>query len=1094
VSSPTDFIVAELSARQLRIYRLLRRLVSDGAAEFFRDACGLLAEDPPRPTAVHLVAHALREVEGALRSVLEPTAKVEGHQNSINAVLQILEVDPSAPLAKMWLEFAVHKGPRNLPGWAHRSNLDGPRRPDAEFRDLVRDLEIVFYEVLERARDRYVLIHEGLDVLLRVANPANADADALKTRFRSNLVTRRYFFSRATAAWLRPLLRAGLFVTPPEPVTNDDQSWTPQPWPESDYLVRVVEQDPDGVLEAALSVPPNGNSYVAFDLVQIALALPADAAARLAPQVIAATPGPYGVLAPDRVGAFVVHLARGGHVREALDLAATLLGDVPHRRQRAASGLHGYDYSAVLRDAVPALVITAGRPALRLLCSLLDQAIAGENRSGAMSDDGAWSWRPDIAVPDEFSKDGPRSRLVDAIRAAVRQVIDTGAANIADVLQDLGGYSWTIYTRLALDLVRERSADAPAIVGRYLTDINTMADYRVQREYLALAQIACTELEESEQQQLITLIGRGPAEVAGWRQRLAADATAVAVQASAERWQRDRYAAIEAVLAPTERARYLTLVAEHGPTPDWQAAPATMVTIWGGAAPPISTEEMASMATDTLVEFLRRWQPAPTGRGEDRDSLRVALGSAIEQDATRRSVQAAVFIGLPADYIRAVVEAFWRAADSKARLDWHGLLPLCKWIDVQATSELASNASSNPREWRAGREAVLRLVIDALQGDHADADNSHDDPVWSMIASACDDPDPRASALTDDPDNAVPLDGVRPLALHAVLVHGLRARRGDSNVDLAPNLALLSKHLDVRVDASLGVRATYGSMFEFLLQLNPGWAAEHVARIFPTEPDQRRLWKAAWSGFIERRGLSDEAWSLLRPQFQRAVDGIDPEATNQWELYRTAHLGHHLVRRYWAGRLTLDEPDQLLRRFYERVPAETAAQIIESIGRSLPSDGALDPALAHRLTALWDFRVTTVDSAGADPRELGDFDRWFISGAFDDDWSLRQLLIVLKRHTAKSLDPQVLGRLAELAPANPVSCLAVLDQWLTNEPDYWALSRRSDSLREIVAVGARTDDAAAALARKIVSVLLEAHGIDLRDALRLVDPIESGQT
>src|SRR5215472_5442684 len=62
---------AALSPRQESIARRLRQL-GEGPAAFFIDACELLAEQPPRRTVTHLVAHLLREVESAVRWVLDP--------------------------------------------------------------------------------------------------------------------------------------------------------------------------------------------------------------------------------------------------------------------------------------------------------------------------------------------------------------------------------------------------------------------------------------------------------------------------------------------------------------------------------------------------------------------------------------------------------------------------------------------------------------------------------------------------------------------------------------------------------------------------------------------------------------------------------------------------------------------------------------------------------------------------------------------------------------------------------------------------------------------------------------------------------------
>ena len=61
--------------RQKRIYEKLLRLVGPGAASFYQDACRLMEIKPALETTTHLVAHSLREIESALRDVLEPVAE-----------------------------------------------------------------------------------------------------------------------------------------------------------------------------------------------------------------------------------------------------------------------------------------------------------------------------------------------------------------------------------------------------------------------------------------------------------------------------------------------------------------------------------------------------------------------------------------------------------------------------------------------------------------------------------------------------------------------------------------------------------------------------------------------------------------------------------------------------------------------------------------------------------------------------------------------------------------------------------------------------------------------------------------------------------
>jgi hypothetical protein len=157
---------AMLSPRQARIYGLLSQLVSDGAAEFFRDACALMAEEPSKITATHQVAHALREVESALRDVLEPDESKD-HREEILSVLRALDIPSDDPDAEFWLGLSRKGNTRGLAARAHRAGLEAPRPLDAEFLDFFRDMESMLDRILERFRDRYVDVFRRLDELLQ---------------------------------------------------------------------------------------------------------------------------------------------------------------------------------------------------------------------------------------------------------------------------------------------------------------------------------------------------------------------------------------------------------------------------------------------------------------------------------------------------------------------------------------------------------------------------------------------------------------------------------------------------------------------------------------------------------------------------------------------------------------------------------------------------------------------------------------------------------------------------------------------------------------------------------------------------------------
>src|SRR6266496_1614764 len=143
-----------LSPRQARIARRLSLQVGPGPATFFGDACALLNEEPSHLTVTHLVAHLLRDVESAVRSVLkprdDPAAKVEhSHREQILAVLADVGLGHDDIVAELWLGMAGKGRLAGLAARAHRSALDPPRMVDQDFRDFVDTMEQVLDAVLE---------------------------------------------------------------------------------------------------------------------------------------------------------------------------------------------------------------------------------------------------------------------------------------------------------------------------------------------------------------------------------------------------------------------------------------------------------------------------------------------------------------------------------------------------------------------------------------------------------------------------------------------------------------------------------------------------------------------------------------------------------------------------------------------------------------------------------------------------------------------------------------------------------------------------------------------------------------------------------
>src|SRR6266568_7722986 len=212
------------------------------------------------------------------------------------------------------------------------------------------------------------------------------------------------------------------------------------------------------------------------------------------------------------------------------------------------------------------------------------------------------------------------------------------------------------------------------------------------------------------------------------------------------------------------------------------------------------------------------------------------------------------------------------------------------------------------------------------------------------------------------------------------------------------------------------------------------------------------------------------------------TDRMDLTAPDRGENFQATQLGKHLIARLWAGRLDLDSYDGLLRRFYDRAAPQVAAQLMWWISAGFSSLEEPNPAFTSRMTGFWEYRVAAVKS-GADAAELTAFGRWFVFGYFNPEWTLRQLLTVLSLAGRIEAEDTVLARLADLVADHTQACLAVLERWISVTPHPWMLTQWLDSIRQILAAGMTGNPTAIGTSKRIISLLLRDHGIDVRDVL-----------
>jgi len=1072
-----------LSPRQERIAHLLETQVSPGQAQFFRDACMLLIEVPTRASASHLIAHLLREVESAVRSVLQQQAVVAGgsaHQVAIRAILGDLGFPADDAVVEFWLGLGGQGNVAGLAARAHRSALDPPRPIDPEFVGFFDRVEQVFDAVLVEFEVRYFRVFQRIDALLATSAPTAADARRLRQEFPNNRAVSERIFGAASVSWVAPLRQAGFFAAPPPPeVDHETGTTSAAPWPESYYLTRVAADDPHRVVAAALGIPGTDNCRVGQDIVTIALAVPPDDAAQLVPQVINALERPFGLFLLEPVGRLWVHLCDGGHVHEALSVAAALLGRTP-LTSGSSSNMVAYEYGIILRTHLPSLVTAGGVPALQLLTGTLDRVLRGEAERRGVEHADAVSrlWRPNIDRGGLPGKSDIWHSLIDAVIATSLNLVDQAPTCMPAVVSELESHEGLIFRRIALYVLASRVDTAPELVTRRIVDL-AGGERGLETEYLRLAHKGAALLSPGDLRRYLTAVDIGPVTL------LHPDEREPIRSRWTARWQRDRLFAAQSMLPPVWNARYLSLVAEFGAPRD-PSIPMPEVSATWSTSEPLSAGALESMSAEALAQYLRAGDALPgNDAGQSQASLRGALSVKVRSDAVALSSDAHLFIGLPVEFVSAAINGFWEAAGDDAALDWNSITDLATWINGQAEQEIAGTATSEHPQWRAPRIDMLKLLRIALYKATAITPD-HERAIWSIIDSCSRDRDPtserEASRAPEEQGGhlSLALNTVRSQAIYAAIGYGLRQRHAPEGANLTDVEELLDRHLDPWTDPSGAVRSVYGELFVRLEWMDPDWARTRCARIFPTESGHRTLLDSAWAGHVADGSVTDSSWRLLLDVYSTMIDRMEPDTDDSAHEFRTMGLGHRLLFGHLHGLIGIDSDDRLLRRFYANASPENAMELMRSFGAQLQNTEPISPELADRLTAFWTFRTQEVAN-GADPRELVCFGRWFSSGLFDDAWSLSQLLVVLRLSSDIEESDDVVSRLADLAAQHLQTCLTVLERWLRTRPQPWRLQACLPNIRRILTLGHAGDATAVATSQTITSLLLRDHGIDTLD-------------
>ena len=925
----------------------------------------------------------------------------------------------------------------------------------------------------------------------------------------SSPANHEYFFANLTSpAWIDPLRKEGRFKNPAQ-IRRDARGISFPTWPESNYLARMAPHVPELVRDVILEAAPTDNERVHQDYIEAALHMPVRVAADIAKMEARWVRNCKFLytLYPEKVGDLISHLARGGAVDGAVELARALLAVITDPRQEEPkrddegdfqvprepmAKFDQWHYRRVLEKNLPDLVTAAPDKTLRLLSDLLQVAIQIHSaRNSTPEEDYSWIWRPQIA--HEHMQDF-KEALVSAVRAAALSISVTpeSTTKAANMLSER---RWRIFRRLAAYLLDNAAAAPIEAIGELLTKPVEYEDFPGSSpEFDQLLAKSFAIVPKVAQETILGIIDRGP-NLESFKKGREAEgnpATPEEVSGISDSWRIRWLSRIKQDLSVEWQERYKALVERLGEPPLEGSRVGNHS--WVGPTSPKTVEELRELQPDQLIEFLRGWHSKGDWNSPTPEGLGRAFSSMIAREPGRLAIHANLLRGLDPTYVRSAIEGFREAVKEGKTIAWDSILTLGDWI-ISQPREIAGRtggAGDSDSDWSWTRAAIARLMHQALQKDTENAfPIEHRQQVWTIISSVLDDPIP-STGHTDQYGKgmfvgSLSLNTPRGIAIDAVVDFGLWVRRRQ-DPSLSKEVGALSKMPEVQAalekhlhsDKSAAVREVYGRRFPWLVALDREWATANVAAIFGEA--EQGLGQIAWANYILFCNPYDDVLPIMVGQYEHAIDTIG-QGFRQDVNDIDQHLAEHLMILYWRGKLPLENPSGLLERYFQKAPARLRGHAIWFVGRTLYDEKSIQPEIIERMKQLWNWRISRAHPKGDE--ELIQFGYWFASNKFDFKWSMPNLLEVLRLCHHAEPDHLVVQQLAKTAGAMPMESVQALGMLLEGDHEGWSIYGWQEHPRDILTTALRSESSEAREEAKRVINLIGSRGHHgYRDLLR----------
>jgi hypothetical protein len=845
--------------------------------------------------------------------------------------------------------------------------------------------------------------------------------------------------------WVRPLLDAGAFTSPPEPESTGDGYIRDTYWPELSYLTRVAKQAPDDVVDVLLLLRSSNNAWVRRAVFEIGSQLPADSSARLEPLIKAWLESGLGWRTESRsLVTLAINLLEGGHPRLGRWLANALFeprsGDNEKSIRKPELLLEEYWYE----EELPRMAASLGDNALKALVGWLTAYVRASGHASSDHDFSAMD-RSSIKTRDD-STDRPEDALIEAVRDVAIQDIRSNPGETVNTLLR-GGVK--LLRKIALFVVAEAIRQelfpedeiaqlvepAKQLLGGEESD-----DQYLRVEYAGLAQ-ALARVDPSATSVLTQFLAKAfEADLAWMRERLPRPEGLTdpqweaSIQANARRYRHSWLAAIGHDALPADLREDLAKLNDENGAIDDPLEPSGRITSWTGPNPHTGQDEMAAMAPPELVARLAAWHdngdgwgPEPSHEGQGR-----ALAGLLTTNPL--AVKGVSQLGdlLRPTYLRAILQGWEAATKAGLELHWPQVAELVEQVldhPLASPFPVEGGDFDDDKDYGGAKDAAIGLLEELLKKRDSvvipDAyleqfariliDRSDDEDAWNAYDAY------NHEGSGWDP-LSMSLNWQWPSRVRALIVAATCAQ----NETLRDDALKAIEREASRIDQHGAGRAALGEGFGRLLRAAPEWIQGHLEALVGTGDGISVEQQIVLTTAMATHRYNHPMFDLLAPAMLAAIQVGDALVAGwKGESDPLPRIGEWVIDAFILGHINVD--DRVFEEFFTQTSPSVRGDSLGKIAWSFSRSASVNEAIRDRFGALWDDRINHVSEHREDGQELVGIYWLAKSNSFPAEWWLPRLRHALELEPAVASERYMIGKeLAEASTTDPGAALAVL--------------------------------------------------------------------